>query len=310
MNRRAALLLGAALPLGLAGCAAVQSDALRRVRPADLPAAVELTATPFFPQTEYHCGPAALATVLAAAGYAASPERLGEQIFLPARSGTLQIEMIAGARRQGAVATRLPGTLEALLRELHAGRPPVVLLNLGLRWYPVWHYAVPVGYDLERGAMLLRSGTTERANFPLATFEHTWTRAGAWAFAVTRPGEWPATAAEDAVVEAAVGFERNAAPAQAVLVYRSALQRYPQRLSLMIGLGNVLHAAGDREAAARAFEAAAQAHPGSAPAWLNLASTLAGLGRREAARDAARRAAAVGGAEWAGRAEALLRTLP
>jgi tetratricopeptide (TPR) repeat protein len=312
MNRRAllrVLLGGVALPPALAGCAAVQSDALRRAPPAGLPAAVELSATPFFPQTEYHCGPAALATVLAAIGVDAAPAQLGAQVFLPARSGTLQIEMIAGARRQGVVATRLPGTLEALLRELHAGRPPVVLLNLGLRWYPAWHYAVPVGYDLDRGEMLLRSGTTDRAVFTMATFEHTWLRAGAWAFAVTRPGDWPATATVDAVVEAAVGFERAAAPAQALLVYRSALQRHPQRLSLQIGLGNVLHAAGDRESAARAFEAATRDHPQSVAGWLNLASTQAELGRKAAALDSARRAVDIAGPDWSERANALLQSL-
>lgn len=307
--RRRALLAGAALPW-LAGCAALQADGLRRAPPAGLAPQVELAATPFFPQTEYHCGPAALATVLAALGLPADPAALGAQVFLPARSGTLQIEMIGGARRQGAVATRLPGTLEALLRELQAGHAPVVLLNLGLRWAPVWHYAVPVGYDLGRGEMLLRSGTTERAVFTLSTFERTWVRAGAWAFVATRPGDWPATANEDAVVEAAVGVERSAAPATAVQVYRSALARHPQRLSLQIGLGNALHAAGERAAAAQAFEAAAAAHPDSVPAWLNLASTLVGLGRREEARAAARRAVQIADPAWAAQAEALLRSLP
>lgn len=308
--RRRALLLGALLPAALGGCAAVQTAALRGAPPAGLAPRVELADTPFFPQTEYHCGPAALATALAALGVDAAPARLAEQLFLPARGGTLQLEMIAGARRQGVVATRLPGTLETLLRELQAGRVPVVLLNLGLNWYPVWHYAVPVGYDLERGELLLRSGRTERAPFSMTTFERTWMRAGAWAFVVTRPGDWPAGAGEDAVVEAALGFERNAPPTQAVQVYRSALQRHPQRLSLQIGLGNTLHAAGERAAAARAFEDATRSHPGSAPAWLNLAGTLAELGRREDARAAAQRAAQVAGSEWAAQAEALLRSLP
>ncbi|WP_128000221.1 PA2778 family cysteine peptidase [Piscinibacter defluvii] len=307
--RRRALLAGAALS-GLGGCAAVQTDALTQAPPAGLAPRVELTATPFFAQTAYHCGPAALATVLAALGLPADPALLGEQVFLPARAGTLQIEMIAGARRQGAVATRLPGTLEALLRELQAGHAPVVLLNLGLGWAPVWHYAVPVGYDLARGEMLLRSGRTERAVFSLSVFERTWVRAGAWAFVATRPGDWPSTATEDAVVEAAVGVERSAAPAVAVPVYRSALARHPGRLSLQIGLGNALHAAGDRAAAAAAFEAAAQAHPDSAPAWLNLASTLSELGRPSealaAAREAERRAA---GGPWARAAADLLARL-
>ena len=229
---RRALLLCAALLLG--GCA-VQTEALRRSLPADMAPRVELAGTPFFAQTDYHCGPAALATVLAASGKPVLPDLLGEQIFLPARTGTLQLEMIAGARRQGVVATRLPGTLEALLRELQAGQPVVVLLNLGLSWYPLWHYAVAIGYDLPRSEMLLRSGTTERAVLPMNTFEHTWVRAGSWAFVALPPDRWPATAEEAAVVEAAVGFERAAPPAAYSALPRPIcrLRLPPQRCSAL-----------------------------------------------------------------------------
>jgi len=292
----------------VAGCAA-QTETLRRAPPAGLAPRVELAATPFFPQTEYHCGPAALATVLTGLSSEATPARLGEQVFLPARTGTLQIEMIAGARRHGAVATRLPATLEALLRELQAGHAVVVFQNLGLSWYPLWHYAVLIGYDLERAEVILRSGTTERLVMSMRTLEHTWVRAGSWAFVALPPGQWPDTAEEKAVVEAAVGFERAAAPAQAAIAYRSALERFPDSLSLRMGLGNTRYAAGDKPGAAQAFEEAARRHPDSAPAWMNLASTRAELGQRDAARDAARRAVATADPAWVERARALLVSL-
>lgn len=48
-------------------------------------------------------------------------------------------------------------------------------------------------------------------------------------------------------------------------MYRSALQRFNGNLSLAMGLGNSLHAAGDKRAAADAFRNAAQQHH-SAPA--------------------------------------------
>ncbi len=293
-----------ALLLMLAGCA-TQTRALLQSPPVGMARSAELSDTPFFPQTEYHCGPAALATVLAAAGLGAEPEALGTQVFLPARTGTLQIEMIAGARRQGAVATRLPPSLEALLGEVQAGHPVVVLQNLGLSWAPMWHYAVVVGYDLDAREVVLRSGTTRRAVMALRTFEHTWQRSGAWAFAALPPGQWPHSADERAIVEASVGFERAAPPGQAVAVYRSALRRVPSNLSLMMGLGNSLHAAGDQAAAAEAFRDAAQWHA-SAPAWINLASTLLELGRASEAMQAAREAVAVSDATWRERAHAVL----
>ncbi len=291
--------------LAMTGCA-VQTQALRAQPPADLPSAAELDRTPFFPQTEYHCGPAALATALGAAGFSAEPAQLAEQVFLPARTGSLQIEMMAGARRQGAVATRVPPRLEAVLRELHAGHPVVVLLNLGLSWAPTWHYAVLVGYDIDAGEVLLRSGTTRRQAMRMRTFEHTWARSGHWAFVALPPGRWPATAEEKAVIEASVGFERSAPPPQAGQVYRSALSRWPASLSLQMGLGNSLHAAGDKAGAAEAFRAAARQHR-SAPAWINLASVLLELGQHDAARQAAREAVAVADAQWGAQAEAMLR---
>jgi tetratricopeptide (TPR) repeat protein len=303
-GRLAAALLAAAL---LSGCA-VQTAALRAAPPAELAAPVELDATPFFPQTAYHCGPAALATVLGAAGRPATPEALGEQVFLPARSGTLQVEMLAGARRAGAVATRLPPRLDAVLREVRAGHPVTVLQNLGLAIAPVWHYAVVVGFDLADGSLVLRSGTERRQVMALRTFEHTWARAGSWAFTALPPGRWPATAERAAVIDAAVGFERVAPPADAATAYRGALERFPDDATLAIGLGNTLHAAGDLPAAAAAFRRAAQAS-NSVPAWINLARTLQQQGDAVGARAAARAARAADDPAWQAAADALAAEL-
>lgn len=289
--------------LAMTGCA-VQTKALREHPPLDLPPAVELQRTPFFAQTAYQCGPAALATVLAAAGLPADPALLGEQVFLPARTGTLQIEMMSGARRQGAVATRLPTSLEALLREVSAGHPVVVFQNLGLSWAPRWHYAVLVGYDIQSGDVILRSGSTERQVMLMRTLEHTWKRAGSWAFVALPPGQWPITAEEKAVIEASVGFERVATPAQAITVYRSALARWPHSLSLRMGLGNSLYGAGDKPAAVEVFREAAKRHR-SAAAWINAASTLLELGEVRQAAEAAREAVAASDDVWRSRAEAV-----
>ncbi len=290
---RAALL--AALVGLLSGCAAwmplPQTAALQRQAPADLPRAVEHRQVPFFPQTPLHCGPAALATVLGHAGLPADPQALAAEVFLPARGGSLQVEMVAGARRQGALATRLPGELEALLREVAAGQAVLVLQNLGLAMAPVWHYAVVVGYDLDSAELLLRSGLTERERLPLHTFERTWARVGHWALAVLPPGQLPATATPQAALDAAVGFERVAPPAQAARAYRSLLQRWPELALAGIGLGNSLHASGDVAGAAQAFEAVAQQHD-SAVAWNNLARLRLALGQTTAALDAAERAVA------------------
>lgn len=289
MIPRAATALAALL---LGGCAALftppQTAALLASPPQDLPPRAERAEVPFFPQTRDHCGPAALATALAHAGLPADPDRLADAVFLPSRAGTLQLEMLGGARRQGAVATRLPRDLPALLREVAAGHPVVVLQNLGLDAIPRWHYAVVVGYDLAAREVVLRSGTTERELLPLRTFEYTWARGGHWAIAVLPPDRLPATATEADAQEAALGFERAAPPDRAALAWRTLLARWPGNALAGIGLGNALAKAGDAAGARAAFEAAAQRHD-SAVAWINLARLRLDAGDRDGARAAARR---------------------
>lgn len=296
----AALLLVALL---LSGCA-TQTRALLDAPPADLPPRVELGRTPFFEQADYQCGPASLSMALGAAGIDTRPEDLIGRVFVPGRQGSLQVEMIAAARSRGALAVRIPGRLDALLRELAAGHPVVVLQNLSLPIEPVWHYAVAIGYDLERRELLLRSGPMPRQQLALSTFELTWARGDHWAFVVLPPGRLPATATQAEMISALVAFERSAPAAEARRAYASAAARWPDSQVLAIGLGNTAYAAGDREAAADAFRAAALRHADGA-AWHNLAVVLRELGRLEEAEQAARQAVDTNG-PWSARARAEL----
>ena len=164
------------LGIALSGCAVIlpQSSALREQRPPDLPVRVELTAIPFFAQTEYQCGPAALAMALNAAGIGVTPEALVEQVYIPARKGSLQVEMLAATRRRGLIAYELAPQLTDVLGEIAAGAPVIVLENYGFRIYPIWHYAVAIGYDLERVEIIRRSGTKQRQTMPLGVFVDLW----------------------------------------------------------------------------------------------------------------------------------------
>lgn len=269
----------------LAGCAAwvpPQTAELSARVPSDLPAQVELTAVPFVAQTPLHCGPASLAMVLRHLGRNVTADELADAVFLPARGGSLQAEMLAGTRRHDALALRIPGQLEAVLREVHAGHPVIVLQNLGLSIVPILHYAVVVGYDLERSEIILRSGTIEREALSMRTFEFTWARIGHWAFVALPPGELAATADARSTAQAAVAFERTAAPASAERVYEAMLRRWPHDLLATIGVGNARMSLGDAMGAARAWEEAALRHD-SAVAWNNLALARWQLGDRAGA---------------------------
>jgi tetratricopeptide (TPR) repeat protein len=304
VSRRGWLAGTAAAVLGLGGCA-TQTAALRAGAVTGLPRRTELEHIPFFPQGGPDlCGPETLATVLQAQGFAQTPADLVPLVYLPGRRGSLQVEMLAAARRCGAVAVRLPPTLQALCEEIAAGHPVLVLQNLGLSLAPAWHYAVAVGYDLDDGWMILRSGRERRQHLALRTFEHTWARSQHWAFVALAPGRLPRTATEDDMARALVAFERVAPPERAVQAYEAARARWSDNLTIAMGLGNSLYAAGRKAEAAQAFEAAARAHA-SAAAWVNLGLVALDLGQRERALAAAREALTLGG-PWADRARALV----
>ena len=281
--------------LGLAGCATPQLHALIGSGSAGIPQRAELDSVPFYPQEDYQCGPAALAMVLGAGGKAIEPEALRPQVYLPDRHGSLQIEMLAAARRNGFVAIELKPELSDLLTEIAAGNPVIVLQNLALDSHPVWHYAVAVGYDLKAPSITLRSGEERRLLMPLSTFERTWQRGGYWAMLALPPRRLPESVAAGDYLSAVARLEKTGPPASARGAYERALERWPDQLVALMGLGNTAYRAGDYEGAERAFRRAVLAHPRSAAAHNNLAQTLADLDRHDEALAEARVAVGLGG---------------
>ena len=281
----------------LAGCAALvpQSAGIREQPPAGLPARAELREVVFHAQDEYHCGPAALAMALNAAGVDVTVDSLVEQVYLPGRKGSLQIEMLVAARRNGLVAYRLEPSLTDALREIAAGTPVVVLENYGFRVWPKWHYSVLVGYDLEKGELIRRSGLEPRQLMPFPVFEYVWSTDGHWAMVAVPPDRVPVTATETRYGNAVVALERSGQVKNAHVAYNAMLRRWPSSLLGLMGRGNTAYALKDIAAAEAAFREATQRHPGSAPAFNNLAHVLAERGKLDEAIAAAEHAVSLGG---------------
>ena len=276
----------------LAGCSSLvpQTAALREGLPQGLPERVELAAVPFCPQSEYQCGPAALATALAASGAKVTPEELVPQVYLPERKGSLQVEMLAAARRHGMLSYVLAPSFEALLREIAAGNPVIVLQNLG--FFTGWHYAVAVGYDYPRGQLILRSGTTERETLPFPMHEFVWKRSGYWAMVALPPERIAATADESRWLGAIVATERVAG-AQ-TLAYRQFLQRWPANAAAAVALANVHYKSGQLQQAEAVLREALEHNPDSVIALNNLAQTVSDQGRSREALPLIERAATAG----------------
>jgi hypothetical protein len=280
----------------LGGCASLVPQSARlhdEGMPEGLPKHVELTEVPFFPQDDYQCGPAALATVLTSYGVKVTPEELVPEVYLPARKGSLQVEMLAAARRHGLISYRIKPSLEALMREVHGGNPVILLQNLGLR--DGWHYAVAIGWDYDDGMLILRSGTDQRKEMRFPFNEFVWMRSGYWAMVAVPPDRVPITAEEDGWLAAIAAFERAAEPRLARIAYARFLQRWPGNTNASIGLANTLHAMGELKEAEGVLREAARHAPDSPIVLNNLAQTLSDQGRDQEALPLIERAVAAGG---------------
>lgn len=238
---------------------------------------VYLSSTIFYPQSQYQCGPAALATVLSDSGVMVEPDELVSQVYLPERQGSLQVEMLATSRRYGRIALPLSGQLTDLMQELEQGRPVLVMQNLGLDSLPQWHYAVVVGYDLASEEILLRSGTVEMLRTPMTVFERTWARADHWSVVLLEPGRLPVNSTAQQYFTALASFEQvnedTSEPA-----WKAGLERWPESELLAMGYSNLLYREGRLTEAAEILGSLLQSSPDYQPARNNLQQIRQQLG--------------------------------
>lgn len=238
---------------------------------------LELTEVPFFPQTQFQCGPAALATVLNASDFPSRPEALVEQVYVPDRQGSLQAEMLAAVRRAGRLPLTLAPEFSALVESVRAGYPVLVLQNLGVSWWPQWHYAVVVGIDPRRQQLVLRSGTKQRKLQRIRSFMNTWTRSGRWAVVVAQTSRVPDGIGMESWLRAAQALAETGHLNSATAALETAARRWTDRALPGLLLGNLHYRQGDVRAAADAFYRAWHREADSVAAANNLASALIDL---------------------------------
>ena len=270
--RNRCLIIGVIL---LAGCSINPPLDLGQIAGADT---TVLQGVPFYPQLAYECGPAALAGVLGASGVTVTPATLSAQVFLPGRQGSLQVELVAATRRAGRIPYSVDGTPQAIVAELAAGRPVLVLQNLQTRSVPVWHYAVLVGLDATANRVYLNSGAEQSMPLAAPEFLRTWDWAGRWALVALRPGELPAGAQAARYIDAVLSFEAVAGALAALPAWEAANRQWPQEPLPYLALGNGAHASDNLRAAADYYRRGLQFDPQHSALTNNLASVLGELG--------------------------------
>ncbi|MGD8483520.1 MAG: PA2778 family cysteine peptidase [Thioalkalispiraceae bacterium] len=269
----ASFLVGGFFYILLSGCSSIplQSEPILTNKPKELASFVEIKNTPFNPQLEYQCGPSSLATLFQFNGLDIHPDRLNAEVYLPGRKGSLQVELVATTRQHDLLPYIIDKQLLALLKELQAGNPVLVLQNLGLDWFPQWHYAVVIGFDLEHGQIFLRSGTHKRHVNTFALFEKTWRRADYWGMVVLPLNKLPTTATPFRYLSSAVAFEKLGKLEQARAAYATGLAKWPNNRHLLMAAGNINFQLKDIEQAEKQYRSVLELWPDYAPALNNLA---------------------------------------
>lgn len=251
---------------------------------------VDLAEVPFYPQEDYQCGPAALATLLGASEVQVTPEQLVPRIYVPQKRGSFQIELIATTRKYARIPYVIDPNMNHLLDELDKGRPVLVLQNLGFKNKPIWHYAVVNGYDPLRRELYLRSGTEPRKVVSMSWFYRTWRLAGLWAFVSLKPAESPANPDQTKQLKALVAMEAIQSPAFMLEAYRSFSQLFPDNSIAKLGLANAYLRNNEVNQAIKLYHQVLAADPNDVAAINNLAVTLGDVGCYEDAVSEAKRA--------------------
>lgn len=242
-----------------------------------MPAAQQVPDVPFFPQKQYQCGPAALATVLGSAGVSIDAHALVEEVWLPERRGSLAMELAAAARARERLVYPV-STPDALIQQLDAGLPVLVMQNLAFSFYPRWHFAVVTGYRDQGATVILNTDTREAEPTNWNRFVRTWARADYQGWAVPPPGTLPANARPVALVRALEDLAGTAGASAANPYWQAAGERFQNNYLVQFAFGNHLWAVGRQQDAVAAWHAATRARPTEFAAWHNLALALAGQG--------------------------------
>ncbi len=254
----------------VSGCLtrAVQTESLLESKN-DLPRSFEIKNVEFIDQSSGFCGPATLTMALRYHHLDTSVDNVSPFVFTPGAKGSFQADMISGARRFGLMAIQL-NNLNDLLAEIAAGHPVIIFENLSLSWLPNWHYALAVGFDLDKKEIILHSGHDAYFHWDLRKFERSWMLGDYWGLVVLPAGELASSASELSHSAAAVALEQLKKMTEAEKSYLKILSKWPRSLVSLIGLANIYDQAGKRKDAVRILRLAVQYHPESEAARHNL----------------------------------------
>lgn len=222
-SARAVRLLPFAMLVLLAACAGGPQLLPETKR---LPERVELADVPFFQLSDAQGGPSALAALLNHHGVISSPGLVDERMQQLAKGQSPQAGLEAVARSYELLVYPIPGNLDALIQQVSAGHPVLVMQDR-LFGGPGSQFAVLVGYDQRERTLVLRSGNTRRWYTSFASFDDAWSEAGRWAVLVQPTNQLPAQPVERVWLQAARELQQQGRGDAARRALRAARQVWP-----------------------------------------------------------------------------------
>lgn len=212
------------------------------------PAPVEISHVPVIPQKDYHCGPAALATVMQFQGKSITAEEAAGELFHKKLKGSFFTEMKGRARREGFLALEV-NDLESAFAEIRDGNPIIILENNGFRFFPQWHFSVLTGIRPEGPDVVLHRGDKTSEVRDMRMFERAFILGGKRALLLLPPGKMSTTVSEKNHVDEAVLLESLGKIPEARDTYLSILKRWPGNVVARLGASNTHYALKEKDKA-------------------------------------------------------------
>lgn len=241
---------------------------------------------PFIPPRQDLCGSTSIQMVAqywqANSNYSPklSLQELDQRTLLPLKGGTLQLELVSAARANGLIAYPLEPNFDALLSEIIAHHPVIVLINRSYSWYPLWHYIPVNGYDTTRKEFLTHFSDQPNEPIGIKTFAELWKRSEYWGIVLLPPGEIPASATSKKFLRSVYELEKIGMVDEAIRSYQSALIRWPEDSDIHFILGNSYYRMDRLREAEESYRSFLLSNPTHPLALNNLALLLSKTGRK------------------------------
>jgi tetratricopeptide (TPR) repeat protein len=215
--------------------------------------------------------------------------------FTPKLKGTLQPQMKATARKYGLIPYEIKKNLKSVLSEISNDTPVLVLFNIGLNIYPMWHYSVAIGFDKAKQKIFLSAPKGDETWMTFDEFDTFFERGGSWAVVMLKPPTLPSSADETEVIKAILDMYDIGAKALAKQAAISYVVQNPLSYLGALTLANIYFFEGEFEKASELYEKALNIVPNDPALLNNLAGSLLRQNKLEKAREYAIRAVNIGG---------------